>query len=572
MKSVNKIKKARELAVAGQYQKALKELKKERKLSLEATFLKIELLNTLKEYPLAIFEAEMLLKKNLDDKQRCQLHLFIGICYKKQGKYSAAISSIEQSVLIDGGISNGSAVYNLAFLYLTTLNVIAFERVSLKLLHWEKFYIGTHVMRIRSAVLQQNMELVKQRLNEIQPYAHLLDAAQFGKVATYYFDFKMYAELSVLIEKYERINPGSTLGFKAKVAFESQEYDKVIGMLDNHVLEQANNPTLDYMVADSYHQLKQFSNAQIYYQQAATKKAKEVRHKKVKPSNYQVYKSLAKGFANEVEVDEYNVFTNITFIAGFPRSGTTLIDNIIDTQENVLVFSETGVFQTVISAFKDELNKRYPQDMFRLTKDEINYLRGVYFETVAKLGFDYAKYQMIVEKSPHYSCDLPFINLIFPEANLIFMQRHPLDVCLSCFQKDFVASSENIKLIEIRSIIDTYIEVHKLIAMYEKELKLPIYRLSYEALVNNFEQECRKLFSAIKLNVDDTFSNFSEHAKNKYVTSASRGQTNQPIYQSSMNKWVNYKALFEPYWGKITSCVESLGYDCQTENVKESRR
>ena len=427
----------------GLHKRVLSTLQKVKVHTEKSLLLVAETCDQLGEHQQAIIAAKKVINLISREKDKAELFLFIGLCYKKQDKLLAAISYIEKSIEIDDSVLNGDAVYNLAFLYLSTLNVKRFDELSDKLIKWDKFYAGTYLMRIQSAVYHQNKSLIDNRLADIEPYAHLLDSPQMAKVSTFYIDFLKFESLNRLITKYEKLNPGVTLGLEAKLAFEQKDYEKVLELLNEDFLNDAKSAALTYLAADAHQKLKDYKQSFLLFNKASKLKQIEAKASQIVVSTTKPFEKLCEIKRCPNVFDVKQIFVKVSFITGFPRSGTTLIDNIIDTQDDILVFSETGVFIEVIRAFKETLGKRYPDDIYKLSCDDIGYLRGVYFSTIENIGFDVNDYNMVVEKSPHYIKHLPFIDLIFPEAKLIYMQRNPLDSCISSFQKDFILTEEN---------------------------------------------------------------------------------------------------------------------------------
>jgi hypothetical protein len=214
----------------------------------------------------------------------------------------------------------------------------------------------------------------------------------------------------------------------------------------------------------------------------------------------------------------------------------------------------------VVRAFKHSLNKRYPEDIFKLTADDILLLRAVFFQTIANMGFSIKEYSLVVEKNPSYTAFVPLIYVIFPQAKIIYIQRQPLDVCLSCFQQDFVMNNDNRKLITLNNIVERYIQSEEIISHFTASLHLNFHVIKYEALVTNFTCVMIEIFNYLALSPDNSYLDFHLHATNKYVTSASRGQTNQVLFTTTQNRWLAYQAYLQPFEKKLTALLLDKGY------------
>ena len=111
------------------------------------------------------------------------------------------------------------------------------------------------------------------------------------------------------------------------------------------------------------------------------------------------------------------------------------------------------------------------------------------------------------------------------------------------------------------NIVNRYIKVFTLLERYQNELTIQPHFIRYEDLVSDIKGEMTKVFDYINVTPNDDYLSFHKHADNKFVNSSSRGQTNQPLCQSSMYKWRNYDAHLAPYKEKLRYFIEKFGYD-----------
>ncbi|MFQ5635883.1 MAG: sulfotransferase, partial [Gammaproteobacteria bacterium] len=130
-----------------------------------------------------------------------------------------------------------------------------------------------------------------------------------------------------------------------------------------------------------------------------------------------------------------------TFMVAFPRSGTTLLDTILDTQREIATLSEVEGVMAARSAMT-ATGRAYPRDLGRLSRQDVDRLRKVYFDYNAPVLDSYGTFSVLVDKLPLNILHVPFMKMLFPDARFILSLRHPLDVCLSCFQQGFQLNDE----------------------------------------------------------------------------------------------------------------------------------
>lgn len=332
-------------------------------------------------------------------------------------------------------------------------------------------------------------------------------------------------------------------------------------LLTNAILQQFNTSSLFYLKANICHKLTKFELAFKYYSKAGQLRKKEWLKETVKDDvkNWNKFTDTKlKKATEEVHIiDEPQ--RRLAFIFGFPRSGTTLLDNILDTQENVVVISEMGLIPKVIARISKKI-KSFPKEINKIKQVDIAELRNYYFELVRELYPDYNDSHLLIDKGPHHTELLPFLKLIFPEAQFIASIRHPIDVCLSCFQQDFEFNSPNSKLTTIELVIERYIQIFTLLERYEKELGIAVTTIKYEDIVLKFETTVKGLFNFLAIDANESYKTFNKHAASKYITSASRGQTDQELYSDSVYKWQHYDKHLAPYKERLGYFIEKYGY------------
>jgi tetratricopeptide (TPR) repeat protein len=348
---------------------------------------------------------------------------------------------------------------------------------------------------------------------------------------------------------------------QAQIHLENKAYQSVIDLLDEKTLKTIENPGVarraSFSKAKSYEAVKDYASAFVCFTQM----------NKLAEDSYSglTDKSSFKGF-RAVDLDHLPVSDpdlkhyKPVFMVGFPRSGTTLLDTILDTQDQVRTLSETD---GIVWCSKKmlEFKKRYPEDVCALSVGEIDKLRNIYFKFNQQYLPDLDHSSIVIDKLPLNLIHLPFILTLFPDAKIILSLRHPLDVIMSCFQQDFVLNREMAWFTSLENTFTRYSEVMGLFEYYRAKLPLNLLIVRYEDLVNNIEDEAEKVFDFLSVKADERYKEFHTINQGKLMQTPSRSQVTQPLYRSSKYKWKKYVEYLQPYIPSVERFIERYGYD-----------
>ena len=230
--------------------------------------------------------------------------------------------------------------------------------------------------------------------------------------------------------------------------------------------------------------------------------------------------------------------SNLVFLVGFPRSGTTLLDSILRTHSKTLVLEEKPYLLNVRhNYFKNNYNKI--DSIKSLSFEKINELQKNYFEQINLHNNN--KEKIIIDKFPLSIVELGFIKIIFPEAKIILAMRHPCDVIISCYFSFFRMNDAMINFLNLEDSVFFYNSVFSLFEQFEREMNLFYHVVKYEDLVKNFKATLEKLLKYINLNYEKKHEKFFVTAKKRdKINTPSYNQVIQPIYSTSMNRHINF--------------------------------
>lgn len=246
------------------------------------------------------------------------------------------------------------------------------------------------------------------------------------------------------------------------------------------------------------------------------------------------------------------------FLIGFPRSGTTLLDQILDAHPSLHTMEEKPAIDVVKQRVR-EMPGGYPHALAAMTAEDVAGLRDIYFAEVASYMGGVPD-GILVDKHPLNVMDVGLIYRLFPEAKLLLALRHPCDVVLSCFMQCF---EPNMAMVQFGTLADTaefYRGVMGLWQRYQAVLPLNVITSRYEDLVAEFETQTRHILGFLDLPWDDAILEYAERAKGRRIATPSYHQVVQPIYSRSVSRWLNYREPMAEVLPILRPFINAFGY------------
>jgi tetratricopeptide (TPR) repeat protein len=232
------------------------------------------------------------------------------------------------------------------------------------------------------------------------------------------------------------------------------------------------------------------------------------------------------------------------FIVGMPRSGTTLVEQILSSHSLVEALGEvTALPETGRRLAPDrpgDPRGGYPYVLGNLDADRWHQIGQQYLQsTRARRVFGTP---FFTDKLPGNFAHVGLIQLALPNARIIDVRRHPLDCCFSCYKHYFPAElSPAQNLAEMGRFYADYVE---LMAHFDEVLPGKVYRVLYEELVHDFEAQVRRLLDHLALPFEDRCLRF--HENSRLVLTLSADQVSNALYESGVGKWCHYEQWLEP--------------------------
>jgi tetratricopeptide (TPR) repeat protein len=243
------------------------------------------------------------------------------------------------------------------------------------------------------------------------------------------------------------------------------------------------------------------------------------------------------------------------FLVGFPRSGTTLLEQVIATHPDMIALGERPVMVDAESQFLSRAG-----GMIRLAgavSDLLEPLRDAYWRRAREFGVEPAG-KVFVDKHPLSTLRLPLISKVFPDAKIIFAVRDPRDVVLSCFRRGFRMNAVNYEFTAFESAARMYDAVMTAGATYFERLPLKTHQVRYEDLIADFEGQVSALCDFLGVAWTDKLRDFA--ATNRAIATPSSTQVRRGLYEEGAGHWRNYAEPMAAVIPILQPWIERFGY------------
>ncbi len=248
------------------------------------------------------------------------------------------------------------------------------------------------------------------------------------------------------------------------------------------------------------------------------------------------------------------------FLIGFPRSGTTLLHQILDGHPELEILEEEPFITTGRGAIiqrKGSLKAAFSE----LSGTEWNQLKSELLHVYGGLRVK-GKNTKIIDKLPLHIIDVPLILKMFPKAKFIVALRHPFDCTLSCFMQNFTLNNAMLNFTNLEDTTRLYQQVFSLWLKYQEELQPDFMYVRYEDVVADLEKEARRMISFLDLKWNPEVLNYRQAALGKKrINTPSYHQVIQPIYTDAAGRWKRYEKFFTPFRKRLVPFCETFGYE-----------
>ena len=298
---------------------------------------------------------------------------------------------------------------------------------------------------------------------------------------------------------------------------------------------------LSFALGKAYEDMKSYDKAFLHWKKGNFLKRKQIKYS----TKYQarLVKTIKENFTNDL-FEKFKNYGNrdntLIFIVGMPRSGTTLVQQIISSHPKVFGVGESNQFSNKINECFFKENGFLKENLYNFDPINFSKIGEEYIKNIRQLSADTK--HILVKDLLNFTW-LGFIKLIFPNAKIVHCVRNPMDTCVSLFKNYFVGGVDfSYDLIEMGE----YYNLYRDIMLFWNNI-LPNYYVNifYEELINDPKKQIEKLLNVCNLEWNESCMQFYN---NKHFMSTGSNSINihQPIYKTSMQYWKRYEKQLQP--------------------------
>jgi tetratricopeptide (TPR) repeat protein len=246
------------------------------------------------------------------------------------------------------------------------------------------------------------------------------------------------------------------------------------------------------------------------------------------------------------------------FLVGFPRSGTTLLEQALAAHPQVVTLEEAP---TLADAYHEFLAAHGDlEGLARLAGADAERWRARYWQVVRQHGVE-PRGRLLLDKAPAGTLNLPIVARLFPDAKILFAVRDPRDVVLSCAMNAFQMNSLTYAFTSLGETAACYVAAMALARDYRRVLPLDLREIRYERLVTDFPGELRVIADFLGLTFDPAMANPGAGGRN--VRTPSAAHVRAGVDRRGLDRWRAYAAELAPVGGVLADWLEAWGYPAE---------
>jgi Sulfotransferase family len=254
----------------------------------------------------------------------------------------------------------------------------------------------------------------------------------------------------------------------------------------------------------------------------------------------------------------------MALLTGFPRSGTTLLEQVLDAHPDLVSSEERDFIGKEL--FITVMGQRAKTPLLELLNDlrvpQIEAERERYFLAMEYLLGQSVGGRVHLDKNPAYNLTIPQVLRFFPETRLIVALRDPRDVVLSCYLRFLPLNAVTVRFLDIQRTADRYaLDMGAWLKLREL-IDVPWCEIRYEDTVGDLAGQARRALATLDLPWSDDVLNYRQRliGSTKQVTSPTYEAVAQPIYTKAIGRWRHYERLLEPDLKTLEPFIREFGY------------
>ena len=253
----------------------------------------------------------------------------------------------------------------------------------------------------------------------------------------------------------------------------------------------------------------------------------------------------------------------IALLCGHPRSGTTLLEQVLESHSQVISSEETPIFFENYLTLKQSVSPSQPMlsALDAASLAAVQTARDEYLRCTDSLLGSPVGERLLIDKNPSLTSLIPAFVRIFPEARFLVAIRDPRDVCISFFMQPVPLNLTSASYLTLEGTVQEYALMMGLWARLKPLMRERHIEIRYEEMVDNLERTARRVLDFVDLPWDDRVLRFDEHARQKLVRSPTYADVTKPVFKGAIGRWRNYEKFLAPHLDKLKPFLSAFGYE-----------
>lgn len=256
--------------------------------------------------------------------------------------------------------------------------------------------------------------------------------------------------------------------------------------------------------------------------------------------------------------------SRLAWLIGHPRSGTTLIEQVLDSHDDLVSADELDVLARCVYrelGAKTLKEGDAPTMLDSAAGKDVDFARSDYWQKTEAALREPVGERILMDKNPELTMLLPMICRAFPESKVLFALRDPRDVVVSCFFQALPLNSVSVHYLSLEDTAMKYAAMMNGWLELREMINVDWIEVRYEETVDDLEAQARRTLKFLELGWDDKVLDYRERVQTKHVHSPTYEAVTKPVYRSAVGRWRNYAHQLEPVLETLEPFVNEFGYE-----------